>query len=157
MATYGRNVFEQIGKSIQVSADGRPEMKIGGVSIDWTTVTAIAGADVTWLDNTVVKIGEKALRYGQVVALITASGLYGPHDPAAADGRQTLALGKCFILNESIRQDETASDHPPVLYGGDVFLGRIIQSGVGAHSLAAGPTLAELLAAFPRLNPVYDT
>jgi hypothetical protein len=37
-----------------------------------------------------------------------------------------------------------------------VFLGRIIQSGVVAHTLALGPTLAELIAAFPRLLLVKE-
>lgn len=156
--TFGRTLLESTGRSIQVTADGKPEMKAGGVTIDWTTIVAVAGADVTLLDGLVVKIGEKYIRYGQVLSLITASGKYGPYDPAAADGRQTAPVrGEAYIANESFKEDEVASDFPPVLEGGLVFLNRIIQSGVGAASLAAGPTLANLLAGFPRLRIVKET
>jgi hypothetical protein len=111
---------------------------------------------VIYLDGVLVQIGEKALRYGQVLTKITASGKYGPYDPAAVDGRQTLTNGEAFILNETAREDDVASDHPAVIAGGLVFLSRIIQSGGGAASLAAGPTLANLLATFPRLGLVKE-
>jgi hypothetical protein len=155
--TFARTLIETTGRSIQVTADGRPEMKHAGVTIDWSTIVAVAGADVTLKDGVVVKIGEKYLRYGQVLSLITASGKYGPYDPAAVDGRAVAPVrGEAYILNETIKEDEVASDFPPVLEGGRVFLGRIIQSGVGAASLAAGPTLANLLAGFPRLLLVKE-
>lgn len=157
MSTFGRSTVENVGRSIQVTADGKPECKSGGVTIDWSTVAAIAGADVTWLDGLVVKIGEKALRYGQVIAKITASGKYGPWDIAAADGRQLLAQGDIFILNESMREDEVASDHPVAIFGGRVFMNRVIQSEAATHTLALGPTRAEVLAAFPRLQPLNET
>lgn len=149
LGTFGRQVLGTIGTSIQVSADGRPKAKAGGVTIDWATVAAVAGADVTWLDNFIVKIGEKGLRYGQVICRITASGKFGPYDPLAADGRQTLAQGACYVINESVNSNDPRSDHPEAIEGGLIFLERVIQSGVGAHSLAAGPTLAEFQAVFP--------
>lgn len=151
MATFGRSIFENVGRSIQVTADGKPEMKAAGISIDWSTVTAVSGSDATYLDGVVVKVGEKALRYGQVVCKITASGKYGPYDFAAADGRQTPAHGDIFIVNETFREDEAASDHPPVLYGGLLFKSRVIATS-GTHSLANGPTYTELLAAMPRVQ-----
>lgn len=157
MSTFGRTTLEQLGRSIQVSSDGFPEFKTAGVTIDWATVAAVAGSDVTWLDNFVVKVGEKALRYGQVITKITASGKYGPYDPAAVDGRQTLARGSAYVLNESYKEDDTASDHPPGAFdGGHVFLDRILHSGGGAASLAAGPTEANLLTTFPRLILTRD-
>jgi hypothetical protein len=266
MSTYGMSVIETVGKSVQVTADGRPESKVGGISIDWATVAAISGSDVTWNDGTVMHVGDVGLRYGQVVCMITnpandvvtvtggagtftvtlatpygtgtttalafgataatvkaaldvvlaalgnlppqyqtpnsppvstvtgsaggpfslgfpaglgavtvtslgaggatattavseasgSIGLYGPYDPAATDGRATLTQGSCYVLNESMRQDEVASDHPMAIYRGLVFLARIIQSGVATHTLAAGPTLAELKTAFPRLAYVLD-
>jgi hypothetical protein len=157
MSTFGRTTIDNVGRSIQVTADGKPEMKQGGITVDWALVTAISGSDVTWLDGLVVEVGAKALRYGQVMSLVTATGKYAPYDPAASNGQETLIKGKCFILNESMRQDEVASDYPPALFGGLVFLDRIIQSGTATHTLALGPTLAELLAAFPRLQPVTET
>jgi hypothetical protein len=154
--TFGRNVVETAGRSIQVSADGRPEFKAAGITVDWSTVAAVAGSDVTWLDGVIVHVGEKGLRYGQVMCLITATGLYGPYDPGAADGRQLLVVGSIFIVNESMLENELNSNHPPVFDGGLVYLNRVLQSGVAAHTLVGGPTLAELLAAFPRLRLVRD-
>jgi hypothetical protein len=156
MATYGQSTVASVGRSIQVSADGRPLWKHVGVTVDWSTVAAVSGSDVTYLDGVLVAVGEKALRYGQVLTKITASGKYGPYDPGAADGRQTLTVGECFFLNETVREDELASDHPAVCYGGLCFLSRILNTGGGAHTLAGGPTLAELLAAFPQLEPVKE-
>jgi hypothetical protein len=264
--TYGRQLLDTVGRSIQVSADGRPEMKTAGVTVDWdNTVAAVTGADVTYEDGVLVKVGEKALRYGQVlcrittqpaqtitvtggptggtftvtgvrpdtgvsttqtvaynanvaavqtamdaifgagntlvtaagalpanaqtvtfqgalvgwavapmtangagltggttpavaVAVVTAGGTngwYGPYDPAATDGRQTLARGSCYVMNETVRMQDLHSNHPPVLDGGRVFRARILQSGTAAHSLAAGPTLAEFEAAFPRINYAF--
>jgi hypothetical protein len=152
-STYGRQSITTVGQSVRVSADGRPREKTGGVTIDWTTVTAVSGSDATYNDGVVVKVGEKALRYGQVVTMITATRLYGPYDPAAVDGRQTLARGQCFIVDRTTREDEIASNHPPVIFGGICFIDRIVQSGVAAASLALGPTLANLLTAFPELHP----
>jgi hypothetical protein len=268
MSTFGFTTIETIGRSIQVSADGKPEMKSAGISIDWSTVTALS-ADATYLDGVTVLSGQKVLRYGQVVTMMgvaevetvtftggptagsailtlpagdsgpaqstvplaynaaaadvaaalqaltrigpngvtvtvagsgtagapyvytatfsrtlgdvpaltathtftggttptvtiatttpgTGGGKYGPVDFSVSDGRQTMANGQCFILNETVRELDVASDHPPALEGGKVFLDRIIQSGTATHSLAAGPTLAELLAVLPRLRLVRD-
>src|SRR5262245_34217470 len=157
--TFARALLESTGRSIQVTADGCPEMKAGGITIDWTTVTAVTGSDVTYLDGIVVKVGEKAIRYGQVLSKITASGKYGPYDPAATGTGRELApvRGETYIANETIKEDEIASDHPPVLEGGLVFLDRIIQAGTGTASLAAGPTLANLLAGFPRLRLIKES
>lgn len=44
-----------------------------GLTIDWTTVTAVTSADVTLPDGLVVKIGYKGLRYGQVLCKITGT------------------------------------------------------------------------------------
>jgi hypothetical protein len=156
MSTFGRQQLLTVGHGVKLGADGRPEFKHGGVSIDWTTVAAVAGADVTLPDGFTVLIGEKYLRYGQVVTKITASGKYGPYDPAAADGRQTLASGSAFILNETVKENDLHSDHPPVIDGGKVWKARLIQSELAAHTLALGPTLAELLALFPRLSLVVE-
>jgi hypothetical protein len=251
--TYGQQTVGTFGTSIRVSADGQPEMKAGGVTIDWTAVAA-AGSDSTLEDGVSILTGDKYLRYGQVICLITggeistltitgsptggtftvtvggqttagiaynanaatiqaaiealstvgagkvvvtgsgpftltfstalgdltvsSSGasltggsspaatvttasqgarndLYGPYDPAAVDGRQTLAIGKAFIIDRTVKESELKSNHPPALEGGRVWAARIIQSGVATHTLAAGPTYAELIATFPRLRLTY--
>jgi hypothetical protein len=156
MSTFGQTTITTIGRSPKVSADGAPECKHGGISIDWALVAAVAGADVTLNDNVVIKIGEKYLRYGQVVCRVTATGLYAPHDPAAANGQEILAQGRTFVLNETVKENDRASDHGGVaIYGGLVFKARLLATA-GAASLAAGPTYTALLAALPRLQLADD-
>jgi hypothetical protein len=158
MPTYGRQVLQSTGRQIMVAADGFPEWKTGGVTIDWATVAAVSGSDATLDDGTVVKVGQKYLRYGQVLTYITASGKYGPYDAAATDGRQTLARGRCSILNETVLENgplpglpAPPSDHPAVLEGGLVWRTRLLAT-TGTASLAAGPTFTALEGALPRLR-----
>jgi hypothetical protein len=86
----------------------------------------------------------------------TGTGLWGPYDPAATDGRATLERGSAYIMNSTMKEDEVASNYPDAFEGGLVFLSRIIQAGTGTASLANGPTLANLLTAFPRLRLVRE-
>jgi hypothetical protein len=78
---------------------------------------------------------------------------FGPYDPAATDGRATLTKGSVFVLDELILQYDAAASVSPentqtgrAIEGGLIFIDRVLQSGVATHTLAAGPTLAELLA-----------
>lgn len=84
-------------------------------------------------------------------------GKYGPYDPDATDGRQTLSRGNCFINNLTVKQNGYLGDfnsapdeHPQVFDGGTVWKERIVMT-TGTHSLAAGPTVTEFEAAFPRI------
>lgn len=153
---YGRQVLGVVGSTYQVSADGNPIAKIGGCTIDWTTVGAVSGSDVTVGDGQVIKVGSKYLRYGQIICKITATGYYGPWDIAASDGRQLLARGDCYIVNRTILNGDPKDDYPEAIDGGRIWMARVIQSGVATHTLALGPTLAEFLAAFPRVSPVNE-
>jgi hypothetical protein len=147
----------------RVSVDGSPSFKVAGVTIDWTVVAAV-NADTTLADGSIIRSGQKFLRYGQVLTMITASKMYGPFDSAKTDGTQTLTRGECFILDETVLQYSSGSPMigavndqvGGLIDGGPVWLDRILQSGVGTHSLAAGPTLAELIAAFPSIKIVRD-
>lgn len=85
-------------------------------------------------------------------------GKYGPYDSAATDGRQTLTRGKCFILNRTVKQygfgqvvNTQETDHAQVFDGGTAWKDRILMT-TGTHSLAAGPTVTEFEAAFPRVG-----
>lgn len=87
----------------------------------------------------------------------STSGKYGPYDPAATDGRQTLSRGKCFILNRTVKElgyganiNIVQTDHPQVFDGGTVWKDRVVMT-TGTHSLAAGPTVTEFESAFPRV------
>lgn len=151
---YGRNTLFTVGSTIQLLAmpNQGERHKPLGLTLDWSTVAPVAGADVSLKDGVTIKVGDSYLRYGQVICRITASGKYGPYDPAAVDGRQTLARGQCWLVNRTVVSNDPKSDYPEVIDGGVVWFDRLIQSGTGAHSLAAGPTLAELVAAFPTLT-----
>ena len=73
MSTYGQKSLENVGRSIQVSADGAPVAKAGGVTIDWSAVPA-STVERTYPDGDVVHIGEKFLRYGQIVVRDSGTG-----------------------------------------------------------------------------------
>lgn len=70
------------------------------------------------------------------------------------EGRQLLTPGETFVLNASTLQNQplaltvVASDNPGVFYGGSVWLQRLKVGGTNQ------PTLAQLMAACPRLQPV---
>jgi hypothetical protein len=263
---YGRTLLTNNSVfPTRVSSDGRPNCKSGGATIDWANVTAVSGSDVTLPDGSVIKVGQKYLRYGQVLCKETTgetqtltgtatsgnftlslvrpdtgapvttgniafnasaatvlaaiqavmgpgqavsasggalgtnpvvvtfgtdvqtmtvnagtlaggtvtnaattntgtTGYFGPYDPSASDGRQNLNRGDCFILDETVLQYSGGSSAlgpandqvGSLIDGGDVFIDRVLHSGTATHTLAAGPTLAELLAAFPRISPVRD-
>jgi hypothetical protein len=142
--SYGwtEKTLETWGRSIQLSADGQPTWKSGGVTFDWTTVPAIAGADVIYEDGVEVKIGEKALRYGSVVYRM-ADGRYGlatDVTPAA------LERGRTFLVNETILESDRTSAHFGVFEAGRVFRDRML---VGA---AGQPTRAAVEAAMPQIR-----
>jgi hypothetical protein len=89
----------------------------------------------------------------------TGNGKFGPYDPNATDGRQTLSRGDCYILNKTVVQNNPVglnvhnSDNPAVFESGRVFKSRLLMTS-GAHALAAGPTVAEFEAAFPGVQYV---
>lgn len=88
-------------------------------------------------------------------------GEYGPYDPTATDGRQTLRRGECFILNETVLEDGPlpglggVTNHPAVFDGGPTWKARLLITS-GAASLEAGPTVADFEAAFPRVEYVQN-
>lgn len=162
MPTYGRRKYGTTGHAIRVTADGSPEYKAGGVTVDWTTFGA-ESADRTLSDGTVISTGQRGIELGTVLAKITASGLYGPFSSTATDGRQTLARGSCFIVDETWLQNNPvglgtgATDHPAVLEGGRVFSARLRMGGANPASIGGNqPTRVQVEAAFPRLRFIDD-
>jgi hypothetical protein len=262
---YGRNTLAtSTVLNNRVTADGSPEYKTGGITIDLTTLAAASGSDVTLPDGSIIKANNQYLRYGQVMTKITtgtsqtltgtatsgnftvtllrpdtqqlvttgniafnasaatvlaaiqavlganqalsssggalgtaavtivfgatfpqmtvnsgtlaggtmvsavtvagSSALkFGPYDPGASDGRQTLTRGECYILDETFLVTPGGTQLPAaneitggLIEGGRCWKDKILQSGVATHTLALGPTLAELLAAFPRLSLVEN-
>lgn len=94
----------------------------------------------------------------------TGTGMFGPYDPNATDGRQTLTRGDCFILNETVIQNvpigwgSPNTDQPPggVFDGGIVWKERLIVTSEGTGTLADGPTFTNFEAAFPRIGYVIN-
>ena len=149
----------------RVSFDGRPQYKPGGVQIDWSVVTATGTNNTTLGDGSVILPSTKFLRYGQILTKITSTGTnntgyFGPYDPSALDGRQTMTRGEAFIVDETITQyaTGTAGSGPVndqvggVFDAGTVWKDRILQSGTNTHTLALGPTLAEVNTLFPAIT-----
>lgn len=66
--TYGRNTLGTTGYPVMALASdpAKALFKIAGVTIDWSTVTAV-GADTTLPDGNTVLSGRKYLRYGQIL------------------------------------------------------------------------------------------
>jgi hypothetical protein len=72
MPGVGRRVIGQVGTTLQLAAGVPLRWLVGGATIDWTTVAAVSGSDYTIpAENTVVKVGNQFLRYGQVMTRIS--------------------------------------------------------------------------------------
>lgn len=132
MATYGYEVIERVGRSIQVSADGNPMQKAGGITIAWETITAaVADYEVRPAGETIstnflsnnspaddyVYAGQKFARYGTVMCRIvggTYAGKFAPYGTASgslAGGTLSKNRGDVYILNQSVNKDDANSDH----------------------------------------------
>lgn len=152
MPSFGTSTIQTLGRRIQVSADGVPRWKAGGITLDWSTVTAVT-EDTTLDDGTIVKNGDKYLRYGTVLTQITAGGKYGECLTNLSDGRETVTnavRGRAFILNETVVYSQPGSDHPAVFDGGRVFKGRLKMNGSNQ------PTEANIETMFPDITFVAD-
>lgn len=167
MPTFGRTVTATTGLPIAVLADNNYiGWKTGGITIDWTTVTAV-GSDTTLADGNVIKAGQSGLVFGMILCKITATGKYGPYASGATDGRQLLARGDCWILNQTALQylpnslSVVATDNPPVFNNGRVFFDRLQIVGTGAALNPLGttsqPTRVAFETAFPEIDYVQST
>lgn len=95
------------------------------------------------------------------VATNANSGMYGPYDNTASDGRQTLTQGRCFIVPSLIVVKNVFGSGLPgpdltsvgVIEGGKVWAKRVIAND-SAGSLAGGPLWSDLVAAMPGISPV---
>lgn len=151
---FGPTTTNLGGRTRVLANTNSARSKVGGLTIDWSTVAAVSGSAVT-LDGQVIPIGKKYLPYGTVLVQITASRLYGPAATnaggatAASDGRQTIDAtrrGAVFVLDRTITEDDDG-----------IHIGEVFDAGV-AHKArikcgAAGqPTYANLEAALPGLT-----
>jgi hypothetical protein len=172
------------GRGIQLSADGFPKAKAGGVHFDWSTVSALADDTFTTdqLDQNgdpvpgavPYRVGDKVVRFGT------------PIQRRASDGHFVLALtggpkarGDIYLVNETVclKAGATHPDREPIaIDGGRIFKDRLLVSGAdvlgksfaaitnqdGSSStdanIASGTTLtlAELEAALPNITYALD-
>ena len=119
MGTFGRQILSTTGRPLQISADGRPEWKAGGITLDWSLIAAVS-AETTLADGTVVANGDKYLRYGAVLGKITSGGQYapsvlGPTTAAYAQGETTITVSAATAAELVARQGASGTFK---LYGG---------------------------------------
>jgi len=101
------------------------------------------------VDNTYVtadSASRKRVAGGTLLCKITASGLYGPYDKTASDGRQTLAEEATVFTHRGV--DVTLYDRAVAgLFADCVFdKSQLTTNGVSFH----GTSLTSLKAAFPQ-------
>ncbi len=198
-----RTLFtERFGRSIQVSADGAPKYKAGGITVNWPSVAAcpantgtyygvtVANGQAEFEDGVIVKVGEKALRYGTIMvydaaldtdltdaaAVATAVGAgrdgtsLGAYRPALTGDGALMLRSQTFIVNETVLEEDSSSNHIGVMDGGRMWRARMVCSSlptiadsgfvqsdsseapVAAYTSAAAsvtPTLAQIEGAMP--------
>ena len=153
MSTFGQYSFGKVGAGISVSADGSPSTKIAGGQLGWAAIVAVA-ADYTFKDVDFVEAGEKFIRYGTVLARVTAASagtialdanIVGKFVPllgggAAGDytsynGDATMAVsiaeGDVFVANRSVHEYDVVSDYAEMIDGGRVYKRRLLVDDYG--------------------------
>lgn len=155
------------GRSIQVSADGAPKYKAGGVTVDWTTIpvcpanggtyygAAVANGIATFEDTVQVDVGTRAIRYGTILMKDAGTGKFRP--ALTADGG-ALKRSETFIVNETWLEEDNMSAHPGVIDGGRVFEKRVAHVGNMAtyDGSAVPPTKAQIEAVLPGIVYAID-
>ena len=134
----------------------------GSAGGPWTVTFERASGDIVQLviGTNSLTGGTSPTVAGATTTAGTGTGLYGPYDSAASDGRQTLTRGHCFILNETVLQTGAAglvgvaSDNPAVFDGGLAWKNRLKIGGVNPSYLGTGtqPTVSNFETAFPRIR-----
>jgi len=160
MPGIGKTVLSQrAGRPVRLSADGYPEWKPVGVTVAWELITA-AAAPATLADGTTVAVGEKVIEVGTPMVRVTSgpgAGKYAPVVTTNANGQQTLTRGEIGLLDNTIKQTETAfmginlnNELTGLIEGGLVWKQRLKVGGAGQATQAA------LLAAMPRITITPD-
>lgn len=123
------------------------------------TVTFGSGLGVTAFTGSATNLVGTGASVAVTAATGGVIGMYGPYDPNATDGRATLQRGECWVLDNTWLANDGVPGVIPtmeiiggVIDGGHIWSARILNAGTGAPSLAAGPTWAAFLAAFPEFE-----
>lgn len=153
---FGMNQIASVGQGQRaLAAPETARFKAGGITIDWSTVNAVSGSDVTLDDGDVILIGDKYIRYGTVVSRITSSGKFGPADTTATGtGREIVTnavRGDSFILDRTVKLSELGSEIVGCAFdAGLVFRDHLNIGGSGQ------PTEANVETMFPGVSFVND-
>lgn len=174
------------GRGVQLSADGFPKAKAGGVRFDWTDVNVVALANDTYMPD---QLGADGLRVIGAKPILKGTKVlrYGTPIQRQADGTFKLAqgagnVGDVYYVNETVTDSDKRD--PIAIDGGRVFKARILTSTAadaaadisgnvvgksfagfnvdGSASTSADvtyaglPTLAELQAALPNISYALD-
>ena len=178
MSSYGQQRLERVGKSIQLTADGAPKAKAGGITILWAAVAA-ASADFAVRptgetssggsgyyeqnpSDDYVYAGDKFLRYGTIMCKIVGgaqAGKFAPYGTTVGSGNTiadatslSIAKGDVYALNYSVHEYELGSDHlGAAIDGGRIFAARALVVGINPNA-AAEATALGLVAAMPRAD-----
>lgn len=160
MSTYGRSVYDKISHGIQVSADGMPLAKAGGITLEWGAVTAAASDYVVRPNGEIgsanflstdafpddfVYTGQKYLRWGQVVCRLnggTSAGKFVPYGATSGLGGGTImtSKGDMYILNHSVHEEDYNSDHPEAIDGGLLWKHRILYNFAKSQTITVNAT-----------------
>lgn len=100
MSTYGRQSLVATGRPVMVAAGESRDIrwKTGGVTIDWALVVAVSVL-TTLLDDTVVAIGQKFLRFGQILCRVRSTEVQTITLTSATGGTFTLAGSVAIAYN----------------------------------------------------------
>ena len=143
--TFGQQIIDQVGASVQLCADGRPVWWVGGITVDWSVVTATANPYYQE-DGFFVPAGEKFLGVGQVLCrevptnsqLVSVTG--GP-----TGGTFTLSFVNPITgvtqVTGPIGYNASATEVQTALQAlGNCGVGNVLVSGLGAEGAMLGPT-----------------
>lgn len=115
-----RTVSTDLDPSVDWLASEHYMVKRAGMTIDYTTVTAVNG--------------QRILRGGTAMGKITTSGKYGPYSDAATDGRQTC-VGLLFPGDIDVQWGDTIAG---LLIHGSVLEARCTGIDAAAKTDLAG-------------------
>lgn len=153
MSGPGSQSIGALQRGVQLIADGVNDFfKAGGITVAWDLVVAMVAAGA-FPDGVKYDVGDKVIRYGTPLVLLTGGphiGKYAPLLNAAANGQGALTKGRVYLTNRTFFDYDSNSDYAPggVLYGGLVWEKRIL--------VPAGFTLDQILAALPDLQTVPE-
>lgn len=156
------NALQRIASAGGVSASGGA---LPGSAVTVTFPASMGDAPQLTSTNSLTGGSSPAIAHATTTAGLASNGKFGPYDPSATDGRQTLTRGDAFILNETWVYNPAGSSFAGlggtdtiggVFNAGLCWFDRLLQSGAASASLALGPTKANLETLFPNIYYVKN-